>query len=360
MIADDFTDAPTPRPTAADGGGEPGSFGAILRGVRSLIHPALLDAPGWTRVLACAGDLPPDAARTFGFEFRLGDPVPAADFSVFVRPHSAIERYYIRRGEAAGPGSREAALARSMLAAREKPEGGRPWRTILEYDLVGAPPEGPWEPGIYLVQPELDTETTADAGAGEDPQCIAAETARSAGWTEDRHEQRAMKRVGDALPPGGRIAITGAFPGRGVRALKVQVKGVPQENLPDFLTRAGWRGPVGAAADTLAVLRKLVDFFAIALDITGGGPRPRLGLEFYPAQDSDAWKRVIARLLEKGWCLPAKADGVLAWPGRETLYGAEGVFAALQVLAHVKLVIDENGAVQAKAYTDMSVVPAQP
>ena len=344
---------------AAASGRETETFGDILRGTRSLIPTALIDGAGWKRVLACAGDMPADAARTFGFELRLGDPAPAADLCLFIRPHSAIERYFIRRGEAAGSGSPDAALARRLIAAREEPDRGPPWRTILEYDLVDPLPVGDRVSGIYLVRPAFDAEgLAADAASGEDPQRLAVETARSAGWAEDKSEQRALKRLSDALPPDGGIVITGAFPGRAVRALRVLIGGVAEDGLPDFLARTGWRGPVDTVAAALVGLRGPMDFFTVALDMTGEGPR--LGLEIYPFEERDVWKRMIARLREQGRCLPAKGDSVLAWPGREILYASDGVFVARQMLSHVKLTIDDEGATQAKAYAWMSVLPVRP
>ena len=85
--------------------GEAATFRQVLLRLRYLIPRSLLDSPAWDRLLDRTADLPAEGARFFGFEFRLGDPVAAADFIVRVQPRSSLAEHYIRRGEAAAPSS---------------------------------------------------------------------------------------------------------------------------------------------------------------------------------------------------------------------------------------------------------------
>ena len=104
---------------------EPATFRDILPGVRGLIPRSLIDGPAWARLLDRTGDLPAWRPGTyFGFEFRLGDPTPAADFFVRMLLGGPFLQEYIRRGEAAEPGSAEASLAGFLLESN-RPDS--PW-----------------------------------------------------------------------------------------------------------------------------------------------------------------------------------------------------------------------------------------
>ena len=100
------------------------TFRHILLRLRGLIPLALLNGPAWDRLLDRTGDLPPAAARFFGFEFRLGDPVPAADVIVQIPPRSPLAEHYIGRGKAADPSSAAASFSRYLTELQV----GRLWQ----------------------------------------------------------------------------------------------------------------------------------------------------------------------------------------------------------------------------------------
>ena len=135
-----------------------------------------------------------------------------------------------------------------------------------------------------------------------------------------------VERIFAALPEKGYVFHAGALPARSPRAFRILLKGIAREEVPALLEQVGWPGPTDEAAAVLASMDDLVDYIAVSLDGTARGPGPRLGLELYRplkwfAADRAGWRPFIARLEERGWCLPAKAEGLRRWPGTERLRG---------------------------------------
>jgi len=328
--------------------------------IRTLIPGALIDGPGWNRLLRRVGALPgePDGSRC-GFEFRLGEARAAADFTVVVAPGRALAEHYVRQAEAAPPDSPAAALGR-FLVELGKPATAPRWvaGTLLEYDVVTAEPGHP-APGVFL------RVRRASERGGRAQRCspreLAATVARAVGRRQDRGEQQAVERVCAALPAGGEVAHVGAMPGRSPRAVRLVLHGVGHAQIAHLLERLEWAGSIRTAQAALADLRELLPRFWLSVDVSAGGVAPRLGLELFRAGQGDRqlegwwttgrgdWRPAVERLVERGWCLPAKARGLLAWCALDRVYDRRAVYLVYKGINHVKLTL-EGDAVQAKAY----------
>ena len=96
--------------------------------------------------------------------------------------------------------------------------------------------------------------------------------------------------------------------------------------------------------------------FALSLDVVSQGLLPRLGLEFSPPameKAGMAWRPLIERIAELGWCRPEKKRGLIAFPGIERVFRDDGLFMLYKGINHAKLTV-ANDDVQAKAYTGFS------
>ena len=134
-------------------------FRDLLPELRPFLPDALIDDESIQRLAERVGHLPGmAAARMTALEVRLQDPSRAADCSVAVGPGTPLLPFYVRRGEAAAPGSAAARLAR-LLVSQDKSTSNassQPGNAIalsgvlLEYDIVGVPPEAHPEPGVFL------------------------------------------------------------------------------------------------------------------------------------------------------------------------------------------------------------------
>ena len=352
------------------------TFAPILEGCRPMFPPALLGDGGWERLLDRARRLPLSVSDApFGFEFRLGEPDPDADLFVVVLPGSDLSRHYIREGaraERGSPPAAKAAVAAAALAAGLREQGADPDSylarvvagVVLEYDLAGLAPgrPPPPSPGIFL-SPRRDAPGSR-RGFSEhrNPATLLPALAAIVGWNGHEELRGAVERIYAALPERGYVFHAGALPARSPRAFRILLKGVAKAEVPALLERVEWPGPTDEAADVLASMDALVDYVAVSLDVTARGPGPRLGLELYRtpkwfAVDRSGWPPFIARLEEKGWCLPAKAEGLRRWPGAERLFGDGEVHLVRRGINHVKLVVERGARTEAKAYVGMDVRP---
>ena len=338
-----------------------GSFAPILEGCRPLFPPELVDSGGWERLLDRARRLPRSVLdATFGFEFRLGEPSPEADFFVWARSGSELSRHFIREGARAEGGSPAAALAAGLREQTENPESYLARAVsgvVLEYDLAGlAPGRPPPPPGVFLSpRRSASGPRRQDSFGHRNPAGLLAALAVTVGW--DGHEEMlgAVERIFAALPEGGHVFQAGALPARSPKAFRILLGGVARERVPALLERVEWPGPADEAAEALASMADVVDHVAVSLDVTARGPGPRLGLELYRVGAD--WRPFIARIEEKGWCLPAKAEGLRRWRGAERLFGGGEVHRVRLGVSHVKIVVERGARTEAKAYAGMSILP---
>ena len=335
--------------------------------LRPLISRALLDGPGWDRLLARAAEVPDvGSASPIGCEFRLGEKTPAADLFVVVRPGSPLAQHYVRRGEAAHPRSAAAALARYFAAIEQSDSALRACiaGTMLEYDLAETPAA---EPGVFLRMRLAEEPAAPD----DRPQRLPiAALAGAVGWTDDGDERRSVARVLAALPPAGRVAHVGALPSRSPRAMRLVIQGIEHDELAGVLERLGRRGSIRPAMEIVTDLAAVLPRFRLAVDATPAGLLPRIGLELYQAgswrTSRDGWlctgradwRPVVERLALRGWCLEAKAQGLLEWCALDQMYDRRGVFHVYKGINHVKFTITDAG-VGAKAYAGLLYSLAQ-
>ena len=249
--------------------------------IRKLIPRALIDGPGWNRLLQRVGELPGESeVSRCGFEFRLGEAPAVADFFVVVVPGQALAKHYVRQAEAAPPGSPTAALGRYLVQLGE-PEAAPRWiaGTMLEYDIAAAEEEDS-APGVFL---RVRRARECRGAQRWSPRELTATVARAVGWEQDQGEQQAVERVCAALPPGGEVVHIGALPGRSPRAVRLVLHGIGHAQLTHLLERLEWAGSIRTPQAVLAGLRKLLPRFWLAVDVSATGVLPRLGLELYHA-----------------------------------------------------------------------------
>ena len=345
------------------------TFASFLEGCRPLFPAALVDAAGWERLMQPARALPGSVTGApFGFEFHLAQPEAAADLCVAVPPESDLARHFIGVGRGAEPGSAAAALAAALREQSRNPAsylshsvGG----VVLEYDLVGRPPGGSPPPGIFFAPQEYAPGARDGLVEHGDPAALLTALAAAAGWSGGAAGHLpalpAVERIIAALPDGGFLFQAGALPARSPQSFRLVIAGVPKAQVPALLERLRWPGPAAAAAEVIAAVGSLTAYLFVSLDVTAHGPGARLGLELFHAESwmtnqRTAWHPLIDRIEERGWCLPAKAEGLRHWTRSERLIGG-AIFLVRQGVNHVKVVIERGAPTTAKAYGAMAVHP---
>ena len=146
--------------------------------------------------------------------------------------------------------------------------------------------------------------------------------------------------------------------------------------MPPTLERLGWRGSTQAALDLLEGVRNYLPTFRLAVDVAAAGLSARVGFELFTAPGRDGeergeswlatsradWRPVTDAMIERGWCLPTKARGLLDWCSLERLYDRGGMRLLYKGINHVKLTLaagDERQDPAAKAYGGMLFVRAE-
>ena len=328
-----------------------------------MFPPALLSGGGWERLGALAGCLPLAVIdQQFGFEFALGREAAEADFCVFPVRGSALAAHYIRAGEAAPSGSAAAALGACLARHADDPDSflsRKEGAVVLEYDVPDAQPQEPAPPGIFFV-PGTTAEDVVRR-LHDDPADTVAALRAAAGWRADAAELRQVERVCEVLSGAGYVAQAGVMPGRR-RAVRLVVHRIDTAELPGLLARLRWPGAPDAAMSVITETSDLTRPGAVlSLDVAAGGVLPRLGLElFRPVEwfriDRAGWRPLIDRLADRAWCVPAKAEGLRAWPRAGRLIGPGGVYRVHQTINHIKVVV-AHGRIAAKAYAAVVVRP---
>lgn len=174
-----------------------------------------------------------------------------------------------------------------------------------------------------------------------------------------------------ALPEGARIFQTGLMLGRntGGDMMRICVRGLTQEQILDYLCALGWEGRDGKMSAFVS------DCFArsasVDLDIDLAptiGPKIGFECSFYAERPHESkLPAFLDHLVDENICLPAKRDAVLAWPRglhertdpsswpadlrlRSLLSGPSTVSMFFRWLYHIKLVYRPDSPIEAKAY----------
>ena len=244
-------------PAAAEAGGG-GKFGPLLEELRAFIPRALIGDSGWAGLLGRVGGLPEEGvASSCGFEFRLDDASPAADFFVVIRPGEPLAHYYIGRETADGADAAAAALARHLV--RMDPDAGPSrgdsvagWNDgmTLEYDVAEVEGNGRPAPGVFLRMRLTRSPERKDPHHCH-PRTAVAGIAAAVGWEPDEEERRAVERAFGALPAGSEVAHIGGLPGRRPRAVRLLIQRIERTEVPDFLERVQWPGAAGGVVSVL-------------------------------------------------------------------------------------------------------------
>ena len=204
------------------------------------MSPALLDKPGWSRVLAATEQWPATCgALPFGFEFPLRDPQAEADFGITLVPWGETADWIRRNAEAGTAPAFICRLAR-LFEEMGTTLHGEIDRAMLEIDIVTSGGRASREPGVFLYfcfrEPDRPDSRWRNVDA------VLAALNAALGRPDDEAEFRLAKRVFRALPPGVRLIALGALPGRD-RGFRLTVSGFTDGAAATaFLRRVGWNG----------------------------------------------------------------------------------------------------------------------
>ena len=339
-----------------------------ITAISTCIPDALLDGAGAERVIRCASTLPACAADTgLGFEFRLGSPEPDGDMYIVANPHTPFGEHLVGVGEADGATPASRGLSRYLREVGRRDSFLSRWLkyAVLEYDLHGATGDTPPAPGIFLESHDREDADPLVASSPRqhlrhgNPGLLTSAICFAAGWEEDDRERGFVESLFGLLPRSARSAHVGAFPGREPRAIRLVI-GMPPDEAPGYLHRAGWTGSTADLPDLMEGMKASgLRRVGLSIDVGPDGLAPRIGFELFISAGwyrlPQRWSKLISWLADHGLCLPEKERALRHWPRRELLFLDRGTRRMLSGLNHFKLVVTGDS-VQAKAYAGMELI----
>jgi len=231
----------------------------------------------------------------------------------------------------------------------------------LEYDVPSD--------DTAIPPPALFFELNSDVGReGRTPHLIAL-TGELFGRSAMRATAALLRRCVEALPADSAPFQLGAMLSRPGEAVRLVISDVPPHCLLAYLRDIAWKGDERSVSNVVNALSPYVDSFALSMDLAHV-VHPRIGLECYVSPGSGflpGWRRLLDRLVEFELCSAAKADGLLAWSGvcqestcpdvwpphlrwGDRLLGPRATSVIARTLGHVKVVVQPERPLEAKAY----------
>lgn len=331
--------------------------------VEGLIAPASRE-----RIAEVAALIPAAASAFFGFEVRLGETAPEADFLACI--HAEGDRH-AAWAAALPPAGREDDPVWQRLATfvRIWADAGSAYHRPIanmwaEFDLAGQTTPEP-RPSVFF---GTDVVGAAEADPHAHAWLRAAITDLRGAPLSDAGRALLAGCLA-ALPAEGGLFQIGMMLSRAEPVLRLCLRGVAPRAIPAYLAAIGWPGPQPALEALIAEVAPLTDRILINLDMSDT-MHGKLGLECYLDHDADLRTRLptfLGYLRERGLCTDVKANALAAWYGLTHERWCRDAWPAdlrdhagrpdsrhsggfMRTLHHVKLVFDPPRPLQAKAY----------
>lgn len=208
----------------------------------------------------------------------------------------------------------------------------------LEFDVDGQPSNVPI-PCIFLV---------LNQSAAWNAQSLLEMALKLLAHRVPSHLESNLQLCLDALPTNAKIIFIGAMLSRKSDAVRLNVCGIPPNQLSAYLADINWTGSVNELEEVISPLSGFVDNIILSFDV-GDTVFPRIGLECYlanPSQDEPRWQLFLAHLVTNGLCTPAKSNALLAWPKAEQK--ALSIFNRFTIC--IKIVYQPGIPLEAKGY----------
>ena len=318
------------------------------------------------------------AYNTFGFECRLGEENPRADFLVHARaswgrdslsglnPTGSLPGYLMEdpvwhRVQAFG--ANWAGPASPLYAALDN--------VWLEFDVDGPSGDIP-RPSVFFGLPANGLEGDDFEQALEGARETTVEALRLLSGTElSPRVLETLTGCFRALSPPGHIFQVGLMMSRGADAVRLCVQLGTLERAVEYLAGVDWPGSVTDLQDVLGPVARIVDRVSVDID-AGETVHPKVGLECYfdgnrqPGTEP-RWEVLLDHLVANNLCTSEKRKALLAYPGyadertanvpwpeaplrASRLLGGRSFSTFVRSLHHVKISYQPDEPPEAKAY----------
>lgn len=170
----------------------------------------------------------------------------------------------------------------------------------------------------------------------------------------------------DSLPAESQLLYIGAMLSRPLNAVRVNIIGIPEEELENYLTKIGWTYPIKKLKELIKVISNFVDIIVLNFDV-GNTILPKVGIECELLKKSPhlepRWQLFLDYLVKIGLCTPEKRDAFLSWHGHSYEESNPELWSSnvsrvssilFRRLNHLKIVYYPNSYPEAKGYLSFS------
>lgn len=342
--------------------------------------PSQLISPAHLSHINEIGRILPGAMTSFfGFECRLGESAPRADFLACIKVADGGRE--ILAGQHATTD-----LPKTLFehpAWQQVRQFSRRWadpnsilyeqadHVWIEFDVDGPPPNIP-VPSVFFgpkgIQSRIGSPVQSDVASH--PHEWITETALPlvlGNFISPSAEQKLFECF-DALPVDAEVFQIGVMLARKSEVVRLCVRNITPAQIPAYLTRLGWSGQEGRLRTLMTELSSCVGSINLNFDVSDR-ILPKIGLECYFDIPQDTWiklEQFLDHLVQTGLCLSDKRDALLAYVGQSCESNYElwpdklryisrflnGKFLStfFRTLHHIKIVYQPDSVLEAKAY----------
>jgi hypothetical protein len=155
------------------------------------------------------------------------------------------------------------------------------------------------------------------------------------------------------LPERAKLYHFGFYLSKELAVVRLVLIDIEFQELIKYLEAINWSGDFDRLQTIFNEIKGRFDYFVYNLDV-GGEIYPNLGIECYlshmaqPSEDA-RWESNLAWMVEKGWCLPKKKDGLLHYSGSHLVEHFYKI-NYLNSVNHIKIVFKNTEVAAVKAY----------
>jgi hypothetical protein len=351
----------------------PSQLATMVDIVAPRLHPALICRDNVDSIRAIARVIP--SWQCAGFECRLGNAAPRADFGVHLRRAHGIpiDGELLDEGGPLDSDSGDAWHRLRRFARAWSRRESILWQAVpavsLEFDVHGPRAPRVAAPSIFF-SIRFGSCAPGRSNAGAVDACRAVVQAVLDALAVDVADAgRKLEECFRVLLPRVSFLQFGVWLGRSVDTFRICAPGLRLRDIHAVVQALRWSGPSDAYESQWRDLLQFGDTGALHLDV-GTEVSAKLGVEVNFGEASASWNRhdpedtrFFDYLIENDLCLPEKRDAVLSWVGGFRLFedardtGTAPLF--LRTISHVKLVFQPEQAPQAKAYLAVGHVASE-
>lgn len=298
------------------------------------------------------------------FESRIGNPQAAVDYLLCVEPTWILNP---KISELISSDERWGDICTFAQKWANSPTNDWFRRSVdsvwLEFDTAQTSPQQVM-PGIFFASLEA---AIFQSSYVDHCQAVHTAFAHLPYLANDSGIKRHLQQCLDLLPEEARIYALGDLKGRSARQLRVAIAQIPAPKLPRFLSEIEWPGDYAVVDDLIRQIAPDINALSIDLDV-GDGVFPQIGLEFTNPNrfQRQWWQDMLDRLVEAGFCLPARRNALLAWQGytnetanpdvwpndlSQTTHLVPPIYCLIvRFINHLKVVYKPGQPIEAKAY----------